>query len=223
VAKVPSLVWETYPDRAQRFNTYAQKIIDDAVLAFRNNVASAMRDGEFPPHLLAETSNTLTIGFKTEYVSDRVVSILLSLEYYTFGAAHPGQSFIAINYDLQCERPITLPDLFVDDVDPLGGNNTPAYLEQLARLTRADLARQVKEKEFMSDAETIEPGTRPVVSNFADFTMTPGVLIIHFEPYQVGPYAAGSARVLVPWDTMKSALSPSHPFFTEDIEASIAT
>jgi hypothetical protein len=60
-------------------------------------------------------------------------------------------------------------------------------------------------------SEEIEKGAAAKADNYQGWTLTKKGLGIEFDPYQVGPYAAGPQSVLVPYSNLKDIINPEGP------------
>ena len=125
-----------------------------------------------------------------------VVSLLFTISEYT-GEVHPFDQHYSINYDLSTGKLITLNDLFKPNED---------FLPVIA-----DFASHELHQRQDLPPEQIEPGVAPSADNYKIWNITPQGLLITFEEYQVGPYAAGPQMVLVPFDTLSALISPDGP------------
>ena len=69
------------------------------------------------------------------------------------------------------------------------------------------LEEKVRHQEANGDPNWVGRGTAPTPENFQHFTITGDALVLHFPPYQVGPYSDGDAIVTI----LSSILDPSGP------------
>lgn len=153
----------------------------------------------------------LAVNNEVTYPSTRVVSILWNVWSFT-GGAHGLLDIMANNYDRSTGFPVLLEDLFVDP--------------QLAVLQFSKAARrQLAEKDDAAEDgaglpdEMLLAGTEPVEENFKTFIVTPNGIRIHFQPYQVAPWAAGPQSVDVSLDELKTA-KPRLEFWDKQTPAS---
>lgn len=153
----------------------------------------------------------LAVNNEVTYPSTRVVSILWNVWSFT-GGAHGLLDIVANNYDRSTGFPVLLEDLFVDP--------------QLAVLQFSKAARrQLAEKDDAAEDgaglpdEMLLAGTEPVEENFKTFIVTPNGIRIHFQPYQVAPWAAGPQSVDVSLDELKAA-KPRLEFWDKQTPAS---
>jgi hypothetical protein len=125
-----------------------------------------------------------------------VISILFTINEY-YGGVHPDQRHAAINYNLETGESIALDDLFLPSVD---------YLSVIARFATTELYRR---PELIP--QEIDRGAAPSGDNYKIWNITPLGLLITFEEYQVGPYAAGPQQVLIPYNALVDILRPDGP------------
>jgi hypothetical protein len=80
------------------------------------------------------------------------------------------------------------------------------YLGLLSSLSTAEL-----QKRPGLTAEGIAGGAAPQAENYAVWAVTPHGLLIVFQEYQVGPYAAGAQSVIIPYQALAEQLDPTGP------------
>jgi hypothetical protein len=154
---------------------------------------SDMVSWQVPPEMKDQASE-YDINYQIFNNQHGVVSILFFQFSYYAGAAHPNTNFFVVNFDLHANKEILLSDLFQP-------NST--YLNTLS--DAAD--RQLSKK----DLPLFKEGYAPQETNFQNWTIRQGTLILNFEPYQVVAYAAGPQTVVVPLSDLKSILNKSNP------------
>jgi Protein of unknown function (DUF3298)/Deacetylase PdaC len=141
-------------------------------------------------------NNYMDIGYNVEYADNDLISVSF-LEGNFTGGAHPNYSYFTITYDLKNGREVKLAELFKP-----GAN----YLEAVSAYATKDLqGRKVPDSdENMGLAQDIfADGATPKAENYQNWNITKKGLMITFDPYQVGPYAAGSQTVIVPYARLK--------------------
>jgi hypothetical protein len=105
-----------------------------------------------------------------------------------------------LNYDLKNGRQLKLADLFKPGAK---------FLPVIATYSIGDLKKQAKDKGLLDDQ--IESGAAPAAKNYLSWNITKKGLGINFDPYQVGPYAAGPQYVMVPYTILKDLINPDGP------------
>jgi hypothetical protein len=63
---------------------------------------------------------------------------------------------------------------------------------------------------YLNDTEW-DKGASPELKNYQNWTLTARGLVVTFDPYQVGPFAAGAPSVLIPYAELKDVLRPDGP------------
>lgn len=145
----------------------------------------------------------LSISHEVTYPSPRVASILWNIWSFT-GGAHGMLDIVANNYDRSTGYPLLLEDLFVDpDLAVL-------QFSKAARRVLAEADQGSEDGAGIPD-EMLMAGTEPVEDNFRIFIVTPSGIRLHFQPYQVAPWAAGPQTVDVSLDELQAA--KPHPEF----------
>ena len=152
---------------------------DDATWAAKNPLEASQ--------LPADRSNFLNAEYEIPYLTNDLVSVRIRFETYS-GVAH-GMSYTRVlNARLKDGETIDTEGLFIDGKQGL---------QWLSQYCATDLKRQ-----YGSDYEAlrsfVEDGTAPTADNFTSVSLEPGGLVVSFDTYQVGPYAAGPREVHVP-------------------------
>jgi len=173
--------------RVDDFNQQVSKIIDEQVAEFKSGL-----DASFPQ--MSPNGSTLTIDYSLKSPPGTIISLMIRGDRYMDGAAHPGQSFETLNYDLAAGKTMSLSRLFLPGVP---------YLELLASVCQAELARR--------DTLQFPEGAAPTAGNYQNWVVTAQGIEITFNEYQVAPYAAGPQDVLVPYSQLYGKLELSGP------------
>jgi hypothetical protein len=125
-----------------------------------------------------------------------IFSIKFSAMGYSDGAAHPYHFSRTVTFDLEAGQEITIDQLF------LPGSN---YLQIFSDVSKAELStRDIGFDMFASGAD-------PLPENYQNWNITADGLLITFDEYQVGPYAAGPQLVSVPYNALKDIIDPQGP------------
>ena len=132
----------------------------------------------------------------------RVVSLIALSSLYS-GGTHPNSVQVAYNLDIENRRILLLEDLILEE-----------GAAELGRLVRAG----VDEKFAMIDggnglfedyADTIE--TSMTYGNmFAYWYLNDVGLVVFYNQYELGPYAAGIIKVELPYETLDGILKPEY-------------
>lgn len=150
------------------------------------------------------SKSSVTIRYDVDMLAPELVSVRYDINVYSAGAAHPNLFYKTLTWDIAHGSEVRLADLFMP--------GTP-YLERLSALAIADLERQYAAfgEGFEALSADIRAGAAPREDHFSSWTMGPGGLTIHFEPYQVAPYAAGPQHVTIGWSSLAEILEPEGP------------
>jgi hypothetical protein len=146
----------------------------------------------------------LTIRYDVRHATNDLVSIEFWVSTYEHGAAHPLTYSKVFNFDLKNGHSLELSDLFRPDAN---------YLDTIASYSIKDLKRQNKEAgaEAMLNDDDIEEGASAKADNYRSWNITPKGLMITFDAYQVGPYAAGPQWALIPYAALKEIIRADGP------------
>lgn len=106
------------------------------------------------------------------------------------GGAHPNNTIFTINYDITNNKIVLVDDIL----------NTQEKINKVSSYSREVL---LKNKNIQKDKNYLDifmEGTKPINDNFKNFVFTENGIMIYFEQYKIAPYAAGSFKVLVPYN-----------------------
>lgn len=128
-----------------------------------------------------------------EHATPTLVSVSADSYAYT-GGAHGNTDFVAHNFVLRNGElaELRLAELFRPD----SGWQTVLHRACIAEL-----------EEMYADWPPDEDKPAESTAPRRSFVVTPAGLRLFFAPYEVGPYAAGSFIVLVPWEKLRSVLA----------------
>jgi hypothetical protein len=166
-----------------------QNAADDAAWAAKNPSEASQ--------LPVDQSSFLNTEYEIPYLTNDLVSVRIQFETYSAGAAH-GMSFTRVlNARLADGESIDTENLFLDGKQGL---------QWLSQYCATDLQRQYG-ADYEALKSFVEDGTAPTADNFTSVSLEPGGLVVSFDPYQVGPYAAGPREVHVPAGEVQSMLA----------------
>jgi hypothetical protein len=166
-----------------------QNAADDAVWAAKNPSDAAQ--------LPVGQSSFLSAAYEIPYLTTELVSVRIRFETYSAGAAH-GMSYTRVlNARLGDGNSVDTEGLFVDGKQGL---------QWLSQYCATDLKRQYG-ADYEALKSFVDDGTAPVADNFKNVSLEPAGLIVSFDPYQVGPYAAGPREAHVPAGEVQSMLA----------------
>lgn len=120
--------------------------------------------------------------FNLERPNPDIVSVVFNIYSFT-GGAHGNMEIACLNYNLKTGQPVGFADLFKDP---------EKALEMMSEFSIKKLTADLGE---YGDEDMILSGASPDLPNFSNLTLVPDGLYIEFQPYQVGPWAAGPQRV----------------------------
>jgi hypothetical protein len=188
-------------NRFNKFNQEAKDLVTRMVSAFKKERAEAAKDEAqtAEPSTLSELTSDLSGDYTIALANDALISIKYDIGGYSAGAAHGNSSSHVLNYDVKTGRMLKLPDLFKPGTK---------YVQALSSYCIKDLKKQSKNSEGGLPDDMIQAGAGPSAQNFSSWTISKKGLMITFDAYQVGPYAAGPQEVLIPYSVLKDLISP---------------
>jgi hypothetical protein len=185
----------------EKFNEAARGLVTKKVADFKREMSEP--SGVDPETAQESSGSDITISYNVALAQDDLVSIKFDVGSYFTGAAHGNSYAETLNYDLKNGKPLKLSDLFKPGAK---------YLQTISSYAITDLKKQSKTSGGeMLDAASIESGAAPDAKNYDGWTIEKTGLGINFDPYQVGPYAAGPQFVRVPYASLKDLINPDGP------------
>ncbi len=176
--------------RVERFNAEVLVLVTREVEQFKTGLAG-----------LPATPISAGSFFESAYAIVSPPGDVLSLNFgfytYSDGAAHPYSYTLTYTYSLQRGEPIWLEQLFLPGADSLG--LIASYCQD--ELSRRDIGFDTL---FVTGAD-------PTPENYRNWNITPGGLLISFDPYQVAAYAAGPQEVLISYAVLNPIIDPNGP------------
>ncbi len=194
-ANYPQLTGGNNPN-FEKFNQAARALVSKKVAGFKKD----LQNDEGLEPLPDSMGSDLNVDYTVVLGQDDLVSIKFEVGSYYQGAAHPNSYSDVLNYDLKNGKQLKLADLFKPGAK---------FLPVIATYSIGDLKKQAKDKGLLDDQ--IESGAAPAAKNYLSWNITKKGLGINFDPYQVGPYAAGPQYVMVPYTILKDLINPDGP------------
>jgi hypothetical protein len=194
--------------RFDKFNQEAKNLVNKQISEFRKqNIDTAKDEAAQPaseptPDSSSTLGSTLDIGYDVTLAKDDLISIKFAVGSYSAGAAHPNSVSAVLNYDVKNGKTIKLADLF---------NPGAKFIQALSSYCVKDLKRQSKAKGSLLDDAQIQTGAGPDSLNYQSWNITKKGIEITFDAYQVGAYAAGPQKVLVPYSALKELIRIDGP------------
>lgn len=149
---------------------------EDARLKEENSFGPAYEDTWGTYELTAE-----------QFAAEDTVSFLFTEYYGRFAAVHPSAGYIGKTFRLSTGEPVNLASLVAD-----------GQWENLVSKVREALYRDADMLDWANtEGNWLEVGIS-AEDAFDAFALTDEALIIQFQPYQIGPYALGAARIEIP-------------------------
>ena len=146
----------------------------------------------------------MDVTYDVEYADDDLISVSFLADTYA-GGVHPNHNFFTLTYDLRQGRELRLSDLFRPGAK---------YLEAVAAYATRDLQSRKEpggDENLGLAQDVFADGAKPTAENYARWNITRKGLMFTFDPYQVGPYAAGPQTVIIPYAELKEIAKPGGP------------
>lgn len=191
-----NITYPTIPGTSEgvaRANLAVQSALDKRIAEFEKEADMSMRvDSGFPKDIKSFVTGSPAIEEK----NSRYIALVMGLEWYIRGAAHPAHTMDVYVYDYKADKLLSVDDLFLPGVD---------YLPVLSRLSREDLRMQAQEGDmgFTYNEDMVQDGTEPRKENFSLMLPLRDGLMVYFSEYQVAPYAAGPQQVSIPYNKLE--------------------
>ncbi len=144
-----------------------------------------------------EIGFTYESDYSIKYISLSFICIQQFIYEYS-GGAHGNYGLYSFNIDLSNGELITLKEIILPD----------------KFYSLSEIAVQTLLSDF--DAETlVDAGlfedTLSILPE-QDFFITPGHLVLQFDPYEIASYAMGEIQIKIPFEKIKELLKPELPF-----------
>jgi hypothetical protein len=190
-------------NRFSKFNQEAKALVTKNVTGFKKEISDAASEAaaETEPSATAELTNELTGDYTVALANDSLLSVRFDISVFT-GGAHGTSSSSVLNYDVKAGKLLKLADVFKPGAK---------YVPLLSSYCIKDLKKQSSSNGNILPDETIQEGAGPSARNFDSWTISKKGLLITFDAYLVGPYAAGPQYVLIPYSALKDLLNPDGP------------
>lgn len=117
----------------------------------------------------------------------QILSILISQSSFT-GGAHPNYFFTCLNFNVQTGEEIKMDELFIS-----------GYSRALDQIAEKEFRKQYGDDDWWF----FKKGEFPLNDNF---NITPGGLLFRFNPYEIGPYAAGAPQIFLSYKSIRHLL-----------------
>jgi hypothetical protein len=166
--------------------------VDAAVGTRLTEFLTAINQTTSLPTEIADIGSSLQITTGIYTANGSVISVRLMISEYIAGAAHPFSVLNTINYDLTARRILQLTDVFTVGT---------TYLDTMSAYA-LDTIRAIYGESIFAD------GAAPTEANYRNWNIKPDGLLISFEQGQVGPSAAGTVEVVVPYAVLHSVIRP---------------
>ena len=174
------------------------------------NAADAEATQKQDPELFRNGGWSFERKYQTRSVVEgRYVSIVRT-DYTNTGGAHPNLDVDTILWDDAAGKRISIRPFFAETA-----NNGPT-MKAMVKAIITSLTIE-KKKRDAGDTATAEwyKGLEPKLLKIGPVTLAPSTvsgkssgLTFHYAPYAVGPYSEGEYVAFVPWDILKSYLTP---------------
>ncbi|HJQ33050.1 MAG TPA: RsiV family protein [Pyrinomonadaceae bacterium] len=198
-----------YPqiEGAEKFNALAAAFATKEAADFR--AAAGRQPGE-KDYMPEAADDSLDVRYFVRSATPEIISVEFQMDYYEHGAAHGSHAFHVINYDARAGRELKLAELFTPGSDYLKRISEVA-IKQVRRWNKDSADYSGSDGQQYLDDEDIKSGAAPDAENYQNWTITPRGLAVTFDYYQLGPYAAGAQKVVLPYADLKDVIKPNGP------------
>lgn len=191
----PQIAGSTDPVIESKINLYLEEEFKQSIAWFEE----VQSDSSYFEEFISEMQYTFETGFQVEFNSNDFISIVMSHYQFT-GGAHG--NYFALGYNIQMKdgKVLALKDIIKEDsFDLLVYECEQAILEKYEANTLMEAGLFEDEIELLDDQ---------------DFYIMPGMLILQFDPYEIGPWVMGEVTAEIPFEKIKDILKVNLPFPT---------
>lgn len=136
----------------------------------------------------------LGTGYSVQVNNSDYLSLMINYNEYT-GGAHGNYFSEAFTYDVKNEKVLSLNDLFLDGVD---------YMTPL----QENVLKAIENKRSTSEyGDQLHSWYEGLEEELITFTLEAEGLGIHFQPYEIGPYAEGAPSFIIPFGAFDGLLA----------------
>lgn len=179
-------------NRTKEFKKNIQEMMKDEAAAAKPAEPAAPAEGAAPAAAEnPERPYTMDVNYVVTAANKDYISILFTF-YEDTGGAHPNTQTASFNYDFNRNEALKLADLFQPKAN---------YLKTISDYCSQEL-KKLKTTDFL------EEGASAKLENFDSWNLTVSGIRFTFDPYQVGPYAAGEHEVVMSYQSLKPILKP---------------
>ncbi|MCS7053729.1 MAG: DUF3298 and DUF4163 domain-containing protein [Ignavibacterium sp.] len=158
-------------------------------------------DPELLEYYPADWVFSFEVSFRTTYLSNELLSIVLDHIEFTGGAHH---NYFSTGYNIRLSDGQLLK---LDDIIKQNQFfNLSLFCEE--EILKIYNASSLAEAGFFDDEIIITPNQ--------DFYVKPNYLVIQFDPYEIAPYSLGSIEIELRFDRLKLLLKPDILFITNE-------
>jgi len=192
-------------DAQRRFNEAVRQRARKEFEEYRRQQLLPRSQAERFPRHHEDVEEFLQVAYDVPFVNEKLVSVRFYASTYGRGAAHAVDYFFVFNYDLESERELSLPDLFLPSSHYL--NLVSDYSRQVVtEKLCGDLAQSEPLDDCLKTDQLFEEGIDARPKNFKSWSITRGGILFSFDPCQFAGCAAGEFYVLVPYSKIKPVL-----------------
>jgi hypothetical protein len=124
-------------------------------------------------------SDVTSVAYKINHYDDNLVSIVFSGSTYGFGAAHPNDVEVTLNYSFSQQKELQLSDIL------------KTYNLNLDTISK-DVINHFSSQFPPEVLSMLKDGAAPKLENYSDFTILNNQLEFIFPPYQIAPHSYGT-------------------------------
>jgi hypothetical protein len=191
----PQITGSANSSTESKVNQFLEEEFKQSIIWFDEVQSDSAFFEDFP----YEMQYTFETGFQTAYNSTEFLSIVLSHYQYT-GGAHGNYFALGYNIDMKNGNVLSLKDIIKkDSFDLLIYECEQAIIEKFEANSLIDAGLFEDEIEIPDDQ---------------DFYIMPGILVLQFDPYEIGPYSMGEITAEIPFEKIKDILKDNLPFPT---------
>ena len=200
------LLWEMFTDPVfyspdTQLHDWVNGILDDITKSERELSQDLLDYAEEEQELLGEAfysfSHYLTLGVGRH---DTKVASVLALSSMYSGGPHPSTVQTATNLDMKELKVLTLEDVLEED-------SAERVVEMVLEAVREKFAL-VGEEGLYTDYEDTVKNALTYGNMTSHWYFNETGLVIFFNQYVLGPYAAGIIKTVLPYDTLDGILRP---------------
>ncbi|WP_162536557.1 DUF3298 domain-containing protein [Granulicella sp. WH15] len=138
------------------------------------------------------------VGYVLKAANESLISVVMGKSIYEYGAAHPNEDVIPVQWWLRLKRPLKGDDIF----------KTGSGWEQFLGKRCYEVLKSGEQAQYLYDDKTVREATMSSVKQMNNWTLDAQGFQVNFPEYGVAPRVVGEVSARIRWEELKPYLAP---------------